>query len=30
MIPDPSAVQPDEWDVDDDGEWEAPVIAVRA
>merc|ERR1719197_1206080 len=26
-IPDPDAKQPDDWDEEDDGEWEAPMIA---
>ena len=26
MIPDPTAVKPDDWDDDIDGEWEAPLI----
>jgi len=25
-IPDPSAAMPEDWDVEDDGEWEAPMI----
>merc|ERR1719498_564394 len=26
MIPEPNAVAPDDWDADEDGEWEAPLI----
>lgn len=26
MIPDPSAIKPDDWDIEIDGEWEAPLI----
>ena len=25
-MPDPSATPPDDWDVDEDGEWEAPLV----
>ena len=26
LIPDPDADRPEDWDVDMDGEWEAPLI----
>jgi len=27
LVPDPAAITPDDWDAEEDGEWEAPLIA---
>lgn len=27
MVPDPNAVKPEDWDIEIDGEWEAPLVA---
>jgi calnexin len=28
VVPDPDVAQPEDWDEEEDGEWEAPMVPV--